>query len=250
MKKNEMATVVPEEILALMRAAAELEWPGDRDMQEWTLENEASAYQFIHDLDFGAANAVRDAIVREADEYSETWEDRSTIVLAEVEAFNALQVLHPDDVPADLVADLKSRATAEDDRYEQQLDAVNSGIEHYRYVRRTRAAVEPRRDLLVRMERILGSECYNDNIQNYSSWGVWEGEGRSFRYPVTFVRAGKPEKRRQKTDDLAAEELLTGHYKFGANDVSVYRALMKIVDMLEKDYDLNLRGLETEKGKS
>ncbi|MFL0587191.1 hypothetical protein [uncultured Sphingomonas sp.] len=235
-----MATVIPEEILASMRAAAKLEWPGDRDMQEWMLENELSAYRAIHDLDFGAANSVREAIMREADEFSETWEDRSTIVLAEVEAFNALQALQPEDVPAELVADLKRRAAAEEDRYEHQLEEVNGGIEHYRYVQRTRAAVAPRRDLMVRMERILGSECYNDNIQNYSSWGAWEGEGRSFRYPVTFVRDGRTEKRRQRTDDLAAEELITGHYKFGANDLSVYRALMKIIDMLETDYRLDL----------
>lgn len=244
-----MPTEVPGEIMGAMRTAARREWPGDRDMQEWMLENEVAAYRSIHDLDFGAAASVRDAIMREADEFSETWEDRSTIVLAEVESFNALQLLQPDDVPADLVAVLKTRAAAEYDRYEHQLDEVNSGIEHYRYVQRTRAAVEPRRDLLVRMERILGSECYNDNIQNYSSWGVWEGEGRSFRYPVTFVRDGKTDKRREKTDDLMAEELITGHYKFGANDLSVFRALMRVIDMLEKDYGLDLAA-KKESGRS
>jgi len=40
---------------------------------------------------------------------------------------------------------------------------------------------------------IIGSECYIANIQNYSAWGVWEGEGRSFRYPVTYIRDGQEE---------------------------------------------------------
>ena len=90
------------------------------------------------------------------------------------------------------------------------------------------------------MEAIIGEECYNDNIQNYSAWGVWEGEGRSFRYPVTVLRNGETEKRRSRFDDLQAEELITGHYRFGANELSIHRALVKIIDMLEADYGLKV----------
>lgn len=42
--------------------------------------------------------------------------------------------------------------------------------------------------ILVRMEAIIGSECCYANIQNDSAWGAWEGEGRSFRYLVTYIR--------------------------------------------------------------
>src|SRR3546814_1322347 len=87
-----------------------------------------------------------------------------------------------------------------------QLETVEQAIEGYRYVQRTRAKVGPIRDILVRMESIIGSECYNANIQNYSAWGVWEGEGRSFRYPVTYIREGKEEKRKARVDDLRSEE--------------------------------------------
>ena len=96
------------------------------------------------------------------------------------------------------------------------------------------------RDLLLRMEQILGAECYNAHIQNYSARGVWEGEGRSFRYPVTYVRQGGEEKRRSRTDDLTAEELITGHYRFGANELGVMRALVRIVEMLRDEYGLVL----------
>lgn len=117
---------------------------------------------------------------------------------------------------------------------------AEEGVRHFRYVRDMRAKIAPIRDLLVRMENIIGDECYNDNIQNYSSWGVWEGEGRSFRYPVTVLRGDNAEKRKFRFDDLLAEELVTGHYKFGANELSIYRALIKIVDMLESDYGLKV----------
>lgn len=69
-----------------------------------------------------------------------------------------------------------------------QLEDLKRAIDGYRYIQRTREKVEPIRELLVRMEAIIGQECYNGNIQNYSSLGEWDGEGRSFRYPVTFVR--------------------------------------------------------------
>lgn len=105
------------------------------------------------------------------------------------------------------------------------------------FIQRTREQVGPIRELSVRMEAIIGQECYNGNIQNYSSWGEWDGEGRSFRYPVTFFRKGGEEKRKSTTADLEHDELITGHYKFGANELSIYRALMKIVDMLETEYD-------------
>ena len=43
-----------------------------------------------------------------------------------------------------------------------------------------------RRNLLVRLESMLGNECYNANIQNYGPGGVREADGRSFRYPLTL----------------------------------------------------------------
>ena len=45
---------------------------------------------------------------------------------------------------------------------------------------------------------------------------------------------------RLEFDDLQPEVLITGHYKFGANELSIYRALVRIVDMLEADYGLKI----------
>jgi hypothetical protein len=231
-----MTGTVPPDILAKIYIAAEREWPKDREMQQWMIDMEAKAWLAIQQTDFSEALPVKDMIVAEAMSYSELWEERATFIDDQVEAFGKLNALAPDDVPAELIAELKRKAAAEWDWYSDQLEEVESGIEHYRYVQETRAKVGPIRDLLTRMEKIIGAECYNNNIQNYSSWGVWEGEGRSFRYPITFIRDGKEEKRKARTDDLQPEHLITGHYKFGANELNIYRALIRIIDMLETDY--------------
>lgn len=174
---------IPGDILANIPSAATDAWPGDREMREWTIEQEVASYRTMRDLDFGAATAVREAILTEADGYSDTWEDRSNFIEEEVDAYNALLDLDPDDVPPEIVSELKVQAARHHDWFSLQLEVVAKGIDHHRYVQRTRARIEPIRHLLVEMERIIGSECYNGNVQNYSAWGVWEGEGRSFRYP-------------------------------------------------------------------
>lgn len=98
-----------------------------------------------------------------------------------------------------------------------------------------------RRKLLVRMESILGNACYNGNIQNYGPGGVREGEGRSFRYPMT-VRM--PDGAKCKVREMAIpasvpnEALLSGYYAFGANQLDVMAALDMILKHLEQNYGL------------
>lgn len=241
-----MADEIPPEILTEIKRVARSEWPGDREMEQYTIDAETEAYRALEDLDFGEALEHKPAILKEAREFHETWEDIFSFVSGEVEAFNTLATLVPEDVPPDFVAEHKRKAAAEHDWFSSQLEDVEQAIEGYRYVQRTRAKVGPIRDILVRMEAIIGAECYNANIQNYSAWGVWEGEGRSFRYPVTYIRNGQEEKRKARVDDLEPEALITGHYKFGANELSIHRALVRIVDMLEADYGLKIpRGEES-----
>lgn len=235
-----MADEIPPEILTEIKRVASTEWPGDGDMQQYMIDAETTAYRAFGDLDFGLALEHKAAILKQAHEYHQSWEDVVSFVSDEIAAFNTLAALAPEDVPADFVAEQKRKASADHDWFALQLDDVQRAIEGYRYVQRTRAMVGPIRDILVRMESIIGSECYNANIQNYSAWGVWEGEGRAFRYPVTYIRNGQEEKRKTRTDDLEPETLITGHYKFGANELSIHRALVRIVDMLKADYGLKI----------
>ena len=161
-------SAVPADILAAIKAAAKEEWPDDRDMQEYFTKGEIKGYRAIAELDFGPALKVRDQILAWADQYSELWEDRATFIEEEVEAYAELRD-RPEDIPAEIFDELNRKAAIEHDWYSARRDEVKGGAQHFRYVRDTRAKIEPIRELLIRMEAIIGDECYNNNIQNYSS---------------------------------------------------------------------------------
>lgn len=235
-----MADEIPPEILTEIKRVASAEWPGDQDMQQYMIDAETTAYRAFDELDFGTALDHKAAILNEAHEHHQSWEDIVRFISDEIDAFNALTAFAPEDVPVDFVTEQKRKASAEHDWFASQLEDVQQAIEGYRYVQRIRAKVGPIRDILVRMEAIIGSECYNAHIQNYSAWGVWEGEGRAYRYPVTYIRDGQEKKRKARVDNLEPEMLITGHYKFGANELSIYRALVRIVDMLRADFGLKI----------
>ena len=45
---------------------------------------------------------------------------------------------------------------------------------------------EERKRLLIELEDIIGHQFYKAKIQNQGPGGVFEGEGRAVRYPVTL----------------------------------------------------------------
>jgi len=95
--------------------------------------------------------------------------------------------------------------------------------------------------LLLELENIVGHECYNGNIQNWGPHGSFLGEGREFRYPITFVDAdGRGIKRKYLDTSLAPEIAVTGYYVFGANQLSIIRALDKVVAHLERAHGLKI----------
>jgi hypothetical protein len=100
---------------------------------------------------------------------------------------------------------------------------------------------EKRKRLLIELERIVGNELYNANIQNWGPGGVFEGEGRSFRYPVILRdKDGKPSKTWNIDAALPAGEVITGMYKFGANELGIMRALDQVISHLERNYGLDI----------
>lgn len=112
-------------------------------------------------------------------------------------------------------------------------------------------------ELLHEVEYILGNQCYNGNIQNYGAWGQWEGEGRSFRYPVRYydeedeirkysskLPRKLDENFKKKSVFLSEEEMSDAHYAFGANHLYVFRGLKKILNYLEDRYAISFLELE------
>lgn len=100
---------------------------------------------------------------------------------------------------------------------------------------------EKRKRLLLELEDIIGNECYNANIQNWGPHGVFEGEGREFRYPLTFIDGqGHKLKRKVVDGSIPSEVAVTGYYAFGANQLQIIRALDKVVTYLEKYHNLKI----------
>ena len=229
---------IPDDIIAEIKERAS--FYEDAELFEHEVQTEIESYRTFLALDFRAAQTVKNIIIDRALNMFESWDDRLSWAENEIESFVELADLKEQDVPHSFINELRQNAAnQEEDSFTAQLAYVVSGIWKYRYARR----VEPFRDLLIRMEKIVGSSCYNDNIQNYSSWGVWEGEGRSYRYPLSFIKDGKREKRRNFTgeSDLDTTTIMTGHYRFGANDLNIFEALLKIAEMIEREYKISLR---------
>lgn len=95
--------------------------------------------------------------------------------------------------------------------------------------------------LLLELENIIGSECYNQNIQNWGPHGVFEGAGREFRYPITFIGPdGKKIKRKGVDNSIPIAVAITGYYAFGANQLQIIRALDRVVAELERKYNFKV----------
>ena len=100
---------------------------------------------------------------------------------------------------------------------------------------------EKRKRLLIELEKIVGNEFYNGNIQNWGPGGLFEGEGRALRYPVTFRdKEDKTIKTKNVDPSLPANTVITGMYRLGANELSIMRALDLVVSHLESNYGLDL----------
>jgi hypothetical protein len=98
-----------------------------------------------------------------------------------------------------------------------------------------------RKKLLGELEAMIGRECYNSNIQNYGPGGEWEGEGRDFRYPVTYINKHRSKvKTRALPADLSYDELRTAYYAFGANELHIMLGLEAVLEHLEKNYGLRI----------
>ena len=104
----------------------------------------------------------------------------------------------------------------------------------------TMADIGPKRaELLERLERIVGNHCYNGSIQNWGPNGVRYEDGRRFRYPLTTVT--EEGEKRKYAFNVSPQQLITGHYAFGANRLNIVAALDEVLRYLEQNHGLNLK---------
>ena len=94
-----------------------------------------------------------------------------------------------------------------------------------------------KKKILAEMETIIGNSCYNGNIQNWGPGGEWYGEGREFRYPITFLDNGtEKDKCRDTNPSMGIKRMRTGYYAFGANRLNIIHALERVLSKLESEY--------------
>jgi len=94
-----------------------------------------------------------------------------------------------------------------------------------------------RKELLIKLEEIIGSSCYNGNIQNWGANGEWLGEGRSFRYPIKVHGVNT---RGRIKSDVSDYDLKSAYYAFGANQLHIIRALDEALDFIQNEYGLDI----------
>jgi hypothetical protein len=100
---------------------------------------------------------------------------------------------------------------------------------------------EKKKALLVKLESLVGNECYNASIKNWGPHGSRFHDGREYRYAVTFVdQDGNKTKTKNPDKSLSADIFMTGSYVFGANQLMIMRALDKVITYLEDNHGLKI----------
>ena len=99
-------------------------------------------------------------------------------------------------------------------------------------------------DLICELEEIIGKECYNPN--SFDGWTL--EEGLSFRYPVTYVDKDCNERKTKfNVRNVNKASVDTIRYKFGSNNLYIGIGLVKTLEYLEKEFDLDFNQLVKKK---
>ena len=95
-------------------------------------------------------------------------------------------------------------------------------------------------ELISELEYIIGNQCYNPKSYN----GYTGEEGAEFRYPVNVYRDNNLSKSWSRVKELTPKEVDTMRYHFGANHLYIGQGLTKVLEYLEKRYDIDFNQLE------
>ncbi|MCF1459252.1 MAG: hypothetical protein LPH21_17420 [Shewanella sp.] len=176
---------IPASVLEEIRARAKESWPDDKDMKEYSVKEEIGGYRQFQSIDFsGVLDEQKVQIIESAKDIYEGWDEIASEVEGEIEALKELKKFEPPNIASELLNQWKKEADDENEGYFRlQLKEIQRKARQHKSIRNTRKEIDPIKQLLIELEDIVGNECYNGYIQNYSSWGELESEGRSFRYP-------------------------------------------------------------------
>lgn len=233
--------MIPDEVLSEIVERAKNEWPDDKEMQKYCISEEKEGYAKLQSIDFGDLANLKDEFIESARESFDAWNEVCDSVESELSAYRNLLAFSAEGLSQEVIDECKTQAREEHEGYYAgQIEFLEKKVQKYASVLATRQQIDPIKNLLIELEKIVGNECYNGNIQNYGSWGELESEGRQFRYPVKFYTSSGESKKWTVSSDIPSEELITGYYAFGANELNIYRALFKVVSHLRERYGLKI----------
>ena len=100
---------------------------------------------------------------------------------------------------------------------------------------------EATKQLLIKLEQMIGGNCYNTSAKNFSGRDELE-DGRWIRYPLTIQLAGKPEKfsKLPHSSLFKDEDFVRARYVTGTNHFFVMRGLVEVLHHLEENHGLKL----------
>jgi hypothetical protein len=233
--------MIPEEVLSEIVARAKSEWPHDKEMQTHCISEEKEGYTRLQCLDFGDLANLKGELIESAREAFAAWNEVCDSVESELSAYRELRSFSAEGLSQEVIDEWKTQARkGYEGYYAGQLELLENKVRKHVSILATRQQIDPIKTLLIELEKIVGNECYNGNIQNYGSWGELASEGRPFRYPVKFYTDSGESKKWTVSPDIPSEELITGYYAFGANELNIYRALFKVVSHLREKYGLKV----------
>lgn len=233
--------MIPDEVLSEIIARAKNTWPDDKEMQKYCISEENEGYARLQSIDFGELADLKAKFIESARESFDAWDEVCNSVESEISAYRNLLAFSGEGLSQEVIDEWKTQARIEHEGYYAgQLEFLENKVRKHASVLATRQRIDPIKNLLIELEKIVGNECYNGNIQNYGSWGELESEGRQFRYPVKFYTGSGEIKKWIVSPDIPSEELITGYYAFGANELNIYRALFKVVLHLRDKYGLKV----------
>lgn len=229
-----------KEVVDEIKRKAKEEYPADKEMQKYYVDEELDYYSKIIDMDFTGAESIKEAVMKTALENAKIlfncWEDVFGYIEEEKEAFNYIKIYKHPLIPQSILDEMKKESIKFDSgcisEQKDELDRLTSKYLHDIWIK---DEVLPVKDLLIELESIIGNDCFNTHAQS----GL--ARGRTIRYPITFPDGEDEVARSRKVDStIDAELLMQGYYKFGANELNIFRALMKVISHLKNKCDLVL----------
>lgn len=229
--------LIPKRVISKIKQRANEVFAGEAKYIDTEIELEKEAYIKFQNIDYSEISLKEKNKILKHIKDMDTWDEKVSYIEDELVSIKEIKELCEIYKNSHEFNNVKNKAERKyRGEFFYQKEYIIEEMKRIDFIK----SAESVKTILIDMEKIVGNSCYNDHIQNYSRWGEWESEGRMFRYPVSFYINGENYKRNIVDAKISSEDLMTGYYAFGANNLMIYKALYKILKYLEENHGLIL----------